>query len=127
MGRAAEKRRKTGWEETEPTRQLCISGWSGVRGRQHGDENSQESKYWERAWRKVEGVMGDIHISRKLKGKVLNSCLTPAYLEPRATHVESPGFARRLPEMYKISCSPGRENKSPGILMKPKIFLCGLT
>ena len=29
-------------------------------------------------WRKVEGVMGDI--SRKLKGKVLSSCVTPAYL-----------------------------------------------
>ena len=32
------------------------------------------------AWRKVEGMMGDRHISRKLKGKVLNSCITPAYL-----------------------------------------------
>ena len=28
------------------------------------------------AWKKVEGVMGDRHISRK----VLNSCITPAYL-----------------------------------------------
>ena len=33
------------------------------------------------AWGKVEGVMGDRHISRKLKGKVLNSCITPAYLD----------------------------------------------
>ena len=33
-----------------------------------------------RAWRKVEGVMGDRHISQKLKGKVLNSCITPAYI-----------------------------------------------
>ena len=32
------------------------------------------------AWRKVAGVIGDRHISRKLKGKVLNSCITPAYL-----------------------------------------------
>ena len=30
--------------------------------------------------RKVEGVMGDRHISRKLKGKVFSSCITPAYL-----------------------------------------------
>ena len=30
------------------------------------------------AWRNVEGVMGDRHIYRKLKGKVLNSCITPA-------------------------------------------------
>ena len=32
------------------------------------------------AWRKVEGVMRIRHISRKLKGKVLSSCVTPAYL-----------------------------------------------
>ena len=29
------------------------------------------------AWRKVEGVMGDIRISRKLKRTVLSSCVTP--------------------------------------------------
>ena len=33
------------------------------------------------AWRKLEGVMGDRHISRKLKGNILNSCITPAYLD----------------------------------------------
>ena len=32
------------------------------------------------AWRKVEGIMGDRCISRQLKGKVLSSCITPAYL-----------------------------------------------
>ena len=32
------------------------------------------------ALRKVEGVMGDRHICQKLNGKVLNSCITPAYL-----------------------------------------------
>ena len=41
-------------------------------------------------------------------------------------HVISPGFARRLPEIYQISCSPRRENKYPRFLMKPNIFLCGL-
>ena len=30
------------------------------------------------AWRNVEGVMMDRKISRKLKGKVLNSCVVPA-------------------------------------------------
>ena len=35
-------RYETGWEETEPMRQLCISGWRGLRGRQHGDGNSGE-------------------------------------------------------------------------------------
>ena len=32
------------------------------------------------AWRKVQGVIADRHISRKLKGKVLSSCITPAHL-----------------------------------------------
>ena len=31
-------------------------------------------------WRRVEGVMADSKISRKLKGKVLMLCVTPAYL-----------------------------------------------
>ena len=30
------------------------------------------------AWRKVDGVMGDRRISRKRKGNVLSSCVTPA-------------------------------------------------
>ena len=29
--------------------------------------------------------MGDRHVSRKLKGKVLNSCITPAYLHSLET------------------------------------------
>ena len=37
---------KTGWEETEPKRQLCISWWSGLRGRRHVDGNSQENTSW---------------------------------------------------------------------------------
>ena len=32
------------------------------------------------AWRKVEGVMLDRTISKKLKGKVLRTCVTPACL-----------------------------------------------
>ena len=32
-----------------------------------------------RSWRKVEGVMEDIHIFRKVKGKLLSSYITPAY------------------------------------------------
>ena len=32
------------------------------------------------ARRKMEWVMGDRHISRKLKGKLLSSCVTPVYL-----------------------------------------------
>ena len=32
------------------------------------------------AWRQVEGVMSDRHISKKLKGKVLGACVTPPML-----------------------------------------------
>ena len=32
------------------------------------------------AWRKVEGIMLDITISKKLKGTVLRACVTPACL-----------------------------------------------
>ena len=32
------------------------------------------------AWKKVEGVTRDRHISQKLKGKVLNLCITREYL-----------------------------------------------
>ena len=32
------------------------------------------------AWRQVEGVMSDMHISKKLKGKVLGACVTPAMM-----------------------------------------------
>ena len=33
-----------------------------------------------KAWRKVERVIGDIRISRKLKGKMLSSCATRVYM-----------------------------------------------
>ena len=70
LGRAAENisRYKTGTEKTETKRQLYISGWSGLRA-------------GARAGRKVGGVMGSRHIPRKLKWKVLSSCITSAYRE----------------------------------------------
>ena len=40
-----------------------------------------------RARRNVKGEMGDRNISRKLKGKVLSSCITPAYLDGLQTVV----------------------------------------
>ena len=32
------------------------------------------------AWRAVEGVMADWRISKRLKGKVMSTCMTPASL-----------------------------------------------
>ena len=37
------------------------------------------------AWRKVEGVMGDGHISRKHKGNVVSPCVMPAYMNALET------------------------------------------
>ena len=37
------------------------------------------------AWRKVEGLMGYRRISRKRKGNMLSSCVTPAYLNALQT------------------------------------------
>ena len=67
-------RYKTGRrEDTDTTRRRNVPGWSGLRGR-------TRIKAGANAWRKVERVMGDIHICPKLKGKVLRSCVTPACL-----------------------------------------------
>ena len=38
-----------------------------------------------KAWRKVEWVNGDRRISRKPKGNVLSSCITPAYMNAPET------------------------------------------
>ena len=32
-------------------------------------------------WKKVEGMMGDRRISRKSKGNVLSSCVSPVYMD----------------------------------------------
>ena len=37
------------------------------------------------AWRKVDGVMGDRRVSRKRKGNVLSSCVTPAHMNALET------------------------------------------
>ena len=37
VGQQQRSRDKTGREETEPTRQLYMPGWSGLQGRWHGD------------------------------------------------------------------------------------------
>ena len=56
---------------------------TAARGRRHGDggtwtEIRRRKQAGASAWRKVERVMGERHISLKLKGMVLSSCITPA-------------------------------------------------
>ena len=48
------------------------------------------------AWRQVEGVMSDRHISKKLKGKVLGACVTPAMLYALETISVSEKHQHRL-------------------------------
>ena len=63
-------------------------------------------------WRKVKGVTGDRHISRKLKAKVLSSCITPTYLygletmvmtenQQEKLHVFENNWMRRIAEEVK--------------------------
>ena len=54
-------------------------GWSSLWGWWHGDRNSQKNTSWGESMEES-GRGDDRNISRKLKGKVLNSCVTPAYL-----------------------------------------------
>ena len=83
-------------------------GWSGLRGRQYGNGNSQESPSWGSAWREEEGVMGDRHIFRKLKGKVLNSCITPAY------GLETMAMAGKQQESLQV-CENNRMRRIAGV------------
>ena len=48
--------------------------------RRNGDGNFQENTAWGKCMEESGRVIGDRHISQKLKGKVLGSCITPAYL-----------------------------------------------
>ena len=56
-------------------RQLCIPGWNNGDGKDGGRITAGTN-----AWRIAEGVIGDTRISRRCKGKVLTSCVTPAYV-----------------------------------------------
>ena len=63
---------RTWYEETEPTRQLCICGWSGLSGSLTETELRRRTYVGASAWRNVEGELGDRHISRKQKGNVFS-------------------------------------------------------
>ena len=63
---------RTGCEETEPKRQLCICGWSGLWGSLTETELRRRTHVGASARRNVEGELGDRHISRKQKGKVFS-------------------------------------------------------
>ena len=71
------------WLGGKETKQ--VDGFVYLGGMVTEDGHSEvEVRRWIQAganvWRKVEGVMLDINISKKLKGKVLRACVTPACL-----------------------------------------------
>ena len=59
------------------------------------------------AWTKLEEVMGDIRISRKLKGKVLSSCVARVYMNA----FETMSLTEKQQEKVQI-CEklPGKNN-----------------
>ena len=67
---------RAGGKDTESTGQFRIPRWGRVRRREDGERGT--SKAGANAWREVKGVMADRRISKRLKGKVMSTCVTPA-------------------------------------------------
>ena len=60
------------------------------------------------AWRKAEGVMGDSRISRKRKGDVLSSFVTPAYINT----LETMTLTEKQQEKVQVcEKQPGKHNR----------------
>ena len=59
------------------------------------------------AWINVEGVIGDRRMSRKRKGNVLSSCVTPAYTNALETMALTEKQQEKIPVCEK---QPGKNN-----------------
>ena len=71
------------------------------------------------AWRAVEGVMADRWISKRLKGKVMSTCVTPACLYGTET-LALTELQQRLQvcennRVRKIASNEGRQAKNGGV------------
>ena len=108
LGRAAEQRSrcKAGRKETEKGNSfvyLCEDGATVT-------ELCRRIQVGANSWRKVEGMMGDIHISQKLKGNVPSLCITPFYLydldsmtkKEQKVHVCGNNWVRRIAGVKRI-------------------------
>ena len=72
---------RAGGEETDSGRQFRVPRRGSVRRREDGErEVRRRVQAGANAWRAVEGVMADRRISKRLKGKVMSTCVTPACL-----------------------------------------------
>ena len=60
------------------------------------------------AWKKVEGVMGDKFIPRKLIGKVFSSCVTQVYMKA----LETMALKQKQQEKVQVcEKQPGKNNR----------------
>ena len=71
---------RAGGKDTELTGQFRVPRWSRVRRREDGERSRSKSEAGANAWRAVEGVMADRRNSKRLKGKVMSTCVIPACL-----------------------------------------------
>ena len=72
---------RAGGEETDSGRQFRVPRRGSVRRREDGErEVRRRAQAGANAWRAVEGVMADRWISKRLKGKFMSTCVTPACL-----------------------------------------------
>ena len=91
-----------------------------MRGREDGERGVRRRvQAGTNAWRAVEGVMGDRRISKRLKGKVMSTCVTPACLygtETLAT-TNTASVRKQLGTTNSRSIE-GRQEKNGGVRSK---------
>ena len=71
-----------------------------------------------KAWRAVEGVMADRRISKRLKGKVMSTCVTPACLygtETLALTTTKAASVRKQLGTQNSKSNKGRQAKNGGV------------
>ena len=72
---------RAGGEETDSTGQFRLPRRGSVRRREDGERDVRRTvQAGANACRAVEGVMADRQISKRLKGKAMSTCVTPACL-----------------------------------------------
>ena len=71
---------RAGWKDTESTGHFVYLGGAVCGDGKTEREVRRRVQAGANAWRAVEGVMADRRISKRLKGKVMSTCATPACL-----------------------------------------------
>ena len=99
---------------------MCVDGKTGERGR----PLRRRAQAGANAWRAVEGLMADRWISKRVKGKVMSTCVTPACLYGTET-LALTELQQQRRQCSKARCEEGRiggrleeEDKSQGRVEK---------